>query len=44
MEQTYSIIVMQRTINDHTRYMIRARTKCKIGRKATEYWSASNLI
>ena len=37
MEQTWSNIAVKRTIDDHTRYMIRARTKFKIGWEATEY-------
>jgi hypothetical protein len=44
VEQTCSNIVVQSTDDDHTNYMVRARPKCKIGREATEYWSASNLI
>ena len=46
MEQAWSNIAVQRTIDDHTRYMIRARTrtKFKIGRETTEYWSASNIM
>ena len=44
MEPACSNIAMQSTGNDHTNYMIRARTKCKIGREATEYWSASILM
>ena len=30
-----SNIAMQRTVDDHTTYMVRARTKCKIGQDAT---------
>jgi hypothetical protein len=37
MEPACSNIAVQRTDDDHTNYMVRARTKCKIGRKATEY-------
>ena len=44
MEQACSNIAEQRTIDDHTNYMVRARPKCKIGWEATEYWSASNLM
>ena len=44
MEQACSNIAMQRTSDDHTNYMVRARIKCKIGWEATEYWSASNLM
>jgi hypothetical protein len=44
MEPACSNIVMQRTVDDHTTNMIRARTKHKIGREATEYWSASILV
>ena len=44
MEPACSNIAMQRTSDDHTNYMVRARTKYKIGREAIEYWSANNLI
>ena len=44
MEQACSNIAMPRIVNDHTNYMIRVRTKCKIGREATKYWSANNLM
>jgi hypothetical protein len=44
MEPTCSNIAVQRTSDDHTNYMVRARTECKIGREAAEYWSASNLM
>ena len=44
MEPACINIAVQRTVNDHTSYMIRARAKCKIGQEATEYWSASNLV
>jgi hypothetical protein len=37
MEPACSNIAVQRTDDDHTNYMVRARTKCKICRKATEY-------
>ena len=41
MEPTWSNIAMQRTVNDHTSYMIRARTKCEMDGKMPEHWSAS---
>ena len=44
MEPAWSNIAMQRIVNDHTSYMIRARTKFKIGQEATEYLSTSNLM
>jgi hypothetical protein len=44
VEQACSNIVMQRTVDDHISYMIRASAKCKIGREATKYWSASILM
>jgi hypothetical protein len=37
VELACSNIVVQRTSDDHTNYMVRDRTKCKIGREATEY-------
>ena len=42
MEPACSNIAVQRTSDDHTNYMVRARNECKIGWEATEYWSASN--
>jgi hypothetical protein len=44
MEPACSNIAVQRTVDDHTSYMIRVRAKCKIGWVATEYWSASILM
>ena len=44
MDLACSNIAVQRIVDDHTTYMVRARTKCDIGREATEYWSASNLM
>ena len=44
VEQACSNIAVQRTIDDHTNYMVRARPKCEICREATEYWSAINLM
>jgi hypothetical protein len=44
LEQAYSNIVVQRTVDDHTNYLVRARPKCKTGQEATEYWSTSNLM
>jgi hypothetical protein len=44
VELVCSNIAVQRTVDDHTSYMIRARAKCKIGREANEYWSASILM
>ena len=44
VEQACSNIAVQRTNDNHTTNMFRARTKCKIGQEATEYWSASNLM
>ena len=41
MEQAWSNIAMQRIIDDHTRYMIRARTKFKMDGEISEHWSAS---
>ena len=37
VEQACFNIAMQRTADNHTTNMVRARTKCKIGREATEY-------
>jgi hypothetical protein len=39
----YSIVI-QRLVNNHTNYIISTRAKCEVGREATEYWSASNLV
>ena len=41
MEPVGSNIAVQRTVNDHTSYMIRVRTKFKMDREITEHWSAS---
>ena len=32
---------MQRIVDDHTNYMVRARAKCKMSREISEHWSAS---
>ena len=37
MEPTCSNIAVQRIVDDHTTYMVRARTKCEIGLEAIEY-------
>ena len=44
VEPACSNIAVQRTGDDHAKYMIRARTMCKIGQEATEYRPASNLV
>jgi hypothetical protein len=44
VEPACSNIAVQRIVDDHTSYMIRARAKCKIVREATEYWSTSILM
>ena len=41
MEPAYSNIVKQRIVNDHTSYMIRARTKFKMDGEISEHWSNS---
>ena len=41
MEPAYSNIAMQRTVNDHTSYMIRDRTKCEMDEEISGHWSAS---
>ena len=41
MEPACSNIAVQRTVNDHTSYMIRVRTKFKMGGEISEHWSAS---
>jgi hypothetical protein len=43
MEPTCSNIVMQRTVNNHTSYMIRVRTKCEMDGEISRHWSASKL-
>jgi hypothetical protein len=37
VELACSNIAVQRIVNDHISYMIRARAKSKIGREAIEY-------
>jgi hypothetical protein len=37
VEPMCSNIVVQRIVDDHTSYIIRARAKCKIGQEAMEY-------
>ena len=44
MSRHWSSIVIQRSVNDHTSYIISFRAKCEAGWVATEYWSASNLM
>jgi hypothetical protein len=44
MEQTYSNIAMQRTVDDHTNYMVSARASHELGQEITKYWSASNIM
>ena len=34
-------IAVQRTVNDHTSYMTRVRTKCEMDGEISEHWSAS---
>ena len=34
-------IAMQRIVDDHTNYMVRARPKCKMDEEIFEHWSAS---
>jgi hypothetical protein len=41
VEQACSNIAMQRTVDDHTNYMVRARPKCKMDREICGHWSAS---
>ena len=43
MELACSNIVMQRTVNDHTSYMIRVRAKFKMDGEISKHWSASKL-
>jgi hypothetical protein len=38
MEPTCSNIAMQRTVNDHTSYMIRVRTKFKMDGEISQHW------
>ena len=44
MEPACSNIAVQRTIDNHTMNMVRARTKCKKGQEAIEYWYTNNLM
>ena len=37
MEPTFSNIAVQRTIDDHTNYMVRARTKCRMDGEISEH-------
>jgi hypothetical protein len=32
---------MQRKLSDHTKYMVRARSKCKMDEEIFEHWSGS---
>jgi hypothetical protein len=41
VEQACSNIAIQRTVDDHTNYMVRARPKCKMDGEISEHWSAS---
>ena len=41
MESACSNIVVQRTVNDHTSYMIRVRAKFKMDEEISEHWFAS---
>ena len=41
VEPACSNIVVQRTVNDHTSYMIRVRTKFKMDGEISEHWSVS---
>ena len=41
MEQTCSNIAVQRIVNDHTNYMVRARTKCKMDGEISGHWSTN---
>ena len=43
MEPACSNIAVQRTVNDHTSYMIRVRAKFKMDGEISEHWSASKL-
>ena len=40
-EQACSNIAMQRIVDDHTNYMIRARPKCKMDGEISGHWSTS---
>ena len=41
MEQACSNIAMQRIVDNHTNYMVRARPKCKMDGEISGHWSAS---
>ena len=41
MEPACSNIAVQRTVNDHTSYMTRVRTKCEMDEEISGHWSAS---
>jgi hypothetical protein len=41
VEQAYSNIVMQRTVNDHTGYMVRTRAKCEMDGEISGHWFAN---
>jgi hypothetical protein len=38
VKPAWSNIVVQRTVNDHTSYMIRVRIKCKMDEEISEHW------
>ena len=44
IELAYSNIAVQRIASDHTYTWIRVSSKYEMGREATKYWSASNLM
>ena len=44
VEQACSNIVVQRIVDDHGNYMVRARTKSKMDGEISGHWSASNLV
>ena len=41
MEQACSNIAMQRTVNGHTSYKTRVRTKCEMDGEISKHWSAN---
>ena len=41
VEKACSNIAVQRTVDDHTNYMVRAKIKCKMDEEISEHWSAS---
>ena len=43
MKPACSNIAMQRTSDDPTNYIIRARAKCKMDGEIFEHWSASKI-